>query len=103
MPAKFVLSRLQLATNRSSERTTLRMKSDERIKVKFVSYAQNFEDVILWRTLKHIYEGFYIDVGAQDPLSTPSVLDFMSAVGGESTLNQIRPMQKPSSGRALTK
>ena len=33
----------------------------------FISYAQNFEDVILWRALKHIEQGFYIDVGAQDP------------------------------------
>lgn len=33
----------------------------------FVSYAQNFEDVMLWRALKHIECGFYIDVGANDP------------------------------------
>jgi FkbM family methyltransferase len=33
----------------------------------FISYAQNFEDVMLWRTLKHIECGFYIDVGANDP------------------------------------
>jgi FkbM family methyltransferase len=38
----------------------------------FVSYAQNFEDVILWRALKHIERGFYIDIGAQDP-TTDSV------------------------------
>ena len=30
----------------------------------FISYAQNFEDVMLWRALKHISEGFYIDIGA---------------------------------------
>ncbi len=34
----------------------------------FVSYAQNFEDVMLWRALKHIQNGFYIDIGAQDPI-----------------------------------
>lgn len=34
----------------------------------FVSYAQNFEDLILWRALKHVANGFYIDVGAQDPV-----------------------------------
>lgn len=34
----------------------------------FISYAQNFEDVILWRALKHIPSGFYVDVGAQDPI-----------------------------------
>ena len=33
----------------------------------FISYAQNFEDVILWRALKHVEEGLYIDVGANDP------------------------------------
>ncbi|MEA5462705.1 FkbM family methyltransferase [Leptothoe sp. PORK10 BA2] len=33
----------------------------------FISYAQNYEDVILYRALKHISEGFYIDVGANDP------------------------------------
>lgn len=32
------------------------------------SYAQNFEDVILWRALRHVERGFYIDVGAQDPV-----------------------------------
>jgi FkbM family methyltransferase len=34
----------------------------------FVSYAQNFEDVMLWRALKHVDEGFYIDIGAFDPV-----------------------------------
>jgi FkbM family methyltransferase len=33
-----------------------------------ISYAQNFEDVILWRALKNISNGFYIDIGAQDPV-----------------------------------
>ncbi|RST54557.1 FkbM family methyltransferase [Variovorax sp. MHTC-1] len=31
----------------------------------FVSYAQNFEDVMLWRALGQVERGFYIDVGAQ--------------------------------------
>jgi FkbM family methyltransferase len=34
----------------------------------FVSYAQNFEDVMLWRALKHVQNGVYIDVGAQHPV-----------------------------------
>ena len=38
----------------------------------FVSYAQNFEDVILWRALGHISKGFYVDVGAHHP-TTESV------------------------------
>lgn len=33
----------------------------------FISYAQNYEDVILYRALKDIPHGFYIDVGANDP------------------------------------
>ncbi|SDF93279.1 MULTISPECIES: FkbM family methyltransferase [unclassified Duganella] len=33
----------------------------------FISYAQNAEDVLLWRALKHVPAGFYIDVGANDP------------------------------------
>jgi FkbM family methyltransferase len=32
-----------------------------------ISYAQNFEDVMLWRALGHVQHGFYIDVGAADP------------------------------------
>ncbi|MBP0628099.1 FkbM family methyltransferase [Cupriavidus sp. AcVe19-1a] len=31
------------------------------------SYAQNLEDVLLWRALKHVPNGFYVDVGASDP------------------------------------
>ena len=33
----------------------------------FLSYAQNFEDVMLWRALKDVEQGFYVDVGANDP------------------------------------
>lgn len=33
----------------------------------FTSYAQNFEDVILWRALHEVDRGHYIDIGAQDP------------------------------------
>jgi FkbM family methyltransferase len=32
-----------------------------------VSYAQNFEDVILWRVLEDVGVGLYIDIGAHDP------------------------------------
>lgn len=35
----------------------------------FISYAQNFEDVMLWRALGHIKKGFYIDIGAQHPVN----------------------------------
>lgn len=33
----------------------------------FVSYAQNFEDVLLWRALGDVEAGSYLDIGAQDP------------------------------------
>lgn len=34
----------------------------------FLSYAQNFEDVVLWRALGHVTDGRYVDVGAADPV-----------------------------------
>jgi FkbM family methyltransferase len=33
----------------------------------FTSYAQNLEDILLWRALRHVRSGCYIDVGAHDP------------------------------------
>ncbi len=33
----------------------------------FISYAQNAEDVVLWRALRHVSKGTYVDVGAADP------------------------------------
>jgi FkbM family methyltransferase len=33
-----------------------------------ISYAQNLEDVMLWRALKDVKFGFYVDVGANDPV-----------------------------------
>jgi len=33
-----------------------------------VSFAQNQEDILLWRALQHVSNGFYIDVGAADPI-----------------------------------
>ena len=34
----------------------------------FITYAQNYEDVMLWRALKHVPSGFYVDIGAFDPV-----------------------------------
>ncbi len=34
----------------------------------FISFAQNYEDVMLYRALKNVDKGFYIDVGANDPV-----------------------------------
>lgn len=36
--------------------------------MKLVSYSQNHEDILLWRALKHVDAGVYVDVGANDPV-----------------------------------
>lgn len=41
-----------------------------------ISYAQNFEDVMLWRALKHVPQGCYIDIGAWDPVDDSVSLAF---------------------------
>ena len=33
-----------------------------------ISYAQNREDIVLWRALKDVTRGFYVDVGAAHPV-----------------------------------
>ena len=35
----------------------------------FVSYVQNAEDVVLWRVLRTLRPGAYVDVGAADPVA----------------------------------
>jgi FkbM family methyltransferase len=35
--------------------------------MEFVTYAQNFEDLMLFRALKGVERGFYIDLGAAEP------------------------------------
>lgn len=35
----------------------------------FISYAQNREDVLLWRALGALPRGFYVDIGAQHPVN----------------------------------
>lgn len=44
-----------------------------------ISYAQNFEDVILWRALKHVEKGVYVDIGAQDPVVDSISMAFYEA------------------------
>ena len=45
----------------------------------FVTYAQNFEDVLLLRALGHVERGCYIDIGAQDPVVDSVSLAFYEA------------------------
>lgn len=35
----------------------------------YISYAQNYEDVMLRRALKSVKKGFYVDVGAEHPVN----------------------------------
>lgn len=57
-----------------------------------VSYAQNFEDVILWRALAAFGPGFYIDVGAGEPLADSVTHLFYSQ--GWRGIN-VEPMAEP--------
>jgi FkbM family methyltransferase len=42
-------------------------ESELGVKMSFISYAQNFEDVMLHRALARVPQGFYVDVGAGEP------------------------------------
>src|ERR1700722_18357317 len=42
----------------------------------FVSYARNYEDVILWRALRDVAKGFYVDIGACDPVTASTTRAF---------------------------
>ena len=42
----------------------------------FLSYAQNYEDVRLWRAFRDVEKGRYIDVGGQDPVRDSVSLAF---------------------------
>jgi FkbM family methyltransferase len=41
-----------------------------------LSYAQNREDILLWRALHNLPKGFYIDIGAEDPTRDSVTLAF---------------------------
>lgn len=34
----------------------------------YISYAQKFEDLIIWNALRDVKNGFYVDIGANDPI-----------------------------------
>jgi len=57
-----------------------------------ISYAQNAEDIVLWRALGSVNKGFYIDVGAGDPVAD-SVTKLFSDVGWSGV--NIEPMPEP--------
>ena len=54
----------------------------------FVSYAQNFEDVLLWRALRDAEPKSYFDIGAQDPtINSISLAFYEAGWRGTSTRN----------------
>lgn len=63
----------------------------------FVSYAQNFEDVMLWRALRDVEHGFYVDVGAYSPREDSVTLAFYergwSGINIEPTEDAVRLLQ----------
>jgi len=64
----------------------------------FISYAQNGEDAMLWRALRDVRDGFYIDVGAQDPRADSVTLAFYergwSGINIEPVTESFRRLQK---------
>jgi hypothetical protein len=50
----------------------------------FVSYAQNGEDVLLFRALHDVRHGFYIDVGAAEPEADSVPVPSINAAGAGS-------------------
>lgn len=42
----------------------------------FISYAQNYEDVMLRRALRDVKNGFYVDVGAEHPINDSVTMAF---------------------------
>ncbi len=42
----------------------------------FISYASNFEDVLLNRIFKDVADGFYIDIGADHPVYSSTTKSF---------------------------
>ena len=69
-----LLNKLGLIDLKELQAEPLRIAS-----VSIVSYAQNFEDVLLWRALHDIIGGRYIDVGAHDPFINSVSLAFYNA------------------------
>ena len=59
---------------------------------RFISYAQNLEDVLLRRVLRSVERGFYIDVGASDPVFDSVTKAFYEA--GWSGIN-VEPVVEP--------
>jgi FkbM family methyltransferase len=67
---QFVVTKAKSLPEDSTERGRAYAKSG------IISYAQNREDILLWRALHDLPNGFYIDVGAEDPTRDSVTLAF---------------------------
>lgn len=65
----------------------------------FVSYAQNFEDVLLWPALHDVEHGAYLDVGVQDPVIDSLGLTFFKS-GCRGTNAELASVDAPHIPRA---
>jgi len=69
---------------------TLEINRDSSSGKKFmISYAQNFEDVMVARLFDPDYQGFYVDIGAAHPDFLSVTLIFTTGDGLELMLSQV--------------
>jgi FkbM family methyltransferase len=64
---KAVMDTADAAFDATALATSPRVRPDGGYLPPMISYAQNFEDVMLRRALQDIDRGFYVDIGAADP------------------------------------
>lgn len=57
-----------------------------------ISYAQNFEDVILGRVFRHQKQGFYVDIGAWDPVDDSVTKHFYDRGWSGVNVEPVRPL-----------
>ena len=59
----------------------------------FVSFAQNGEDIVLWRALRHIRTGVYVDVGGLIGIAAMLAVFLFSAARNTRTLYRAEPLK----------
>ena len=65
-----------------------------------ISYAQNAEDVVLMRAFADVEKGFYVDVGAWDPVADSVTKAFYdigwSGLECGASAGSLRPIERPA-------
>ena len=67
----------------------------------FVSYAQNGEDVVLFRALGGVESGRYVDVGANDPVADSISYAFYLRGWSGITIDPVRMSTRSGSVRSV--